>query len=206
MGAQVYFDRITVTGSEDILMAAVLAKGETVIRNAAREPEVTDLADLLIKMGAKIEGAGTSTIRIQGVEILHGARHRIIPDRIEAATFIIAGALTGGDLLVSGCVPKHQGALLDKLVECGVKLKLGPDSVRVMGDSSSLRGADISTEEYPGFPTDTQAQFMALATQAEGNSVIAENIFENRFMHVQELVRLGANIKVEGRRAIVRGK
>src|SRR3569833_4551555 len=117
MGAQVYFDRITVTGSEDILMAAVLAKGETVIRNAAREPEVVDLADMLIKMGAKIEGAGTSVIRIQGVDKLHGARHRIIPDRIEAATFIIAGALTGGDLLVSGCDPKHQGALLDKLEE-----------------------------------------------------------------------------------------
>jgi UDP-N-acetylglucosamine 1-carboxyvinyltransferase len=157
-------------------------------------------------MGAKIEGAGTSTIRIQGVEKLHGARHRIIPDRIEAATFIIAGALTGGDLLVSGCDPAHQSSLLDKLEQCGVKLKIGPDSVRVMGDSSTLKAADVSTEEYPGFPTDTQAQFMALATQSEGTSVIVENIFENRFMHVQELVRLGANIKVEGRRAIVRGK
>jgi UDP-N-acetylglucosamine 1-carboxyvinyltransferase len=186
------------------MMAAALAEGETVLENCAREPEVTDLADLLNKMGAKIEGAGTSTIRIQGVEKLHGARHRIIPDRIEAATFIIAGALTGGDLLVSGCDPAHQGALLDKLEECGVKLKISPDSVRVVGEGSELKGADISTEEYPGFPTDTQAQFMALATQAEGTSVIAENIFENRFMHVQELVRLGANIKVEGRRAIVR--
>ena len=205
-GNRYTFDKITVTGTEDIMMAAALAEGETILENCAREPEVTDLADLLNKMGAKIEGAGTSTIRIQGVEKLHGARHRIIPDRIEAATFIIAGALTGGDLLVSGCDPKHQGALLDKLEECGVKLKLGADSVRVMGDSSSLKAADISTEEYPGFPTDTQAQFMALATQSEGTSVIAENIFENRFMHVQELVRLGANIKVEGRRAIVRGK
>jgi UDP-N-acetylglucosamine 1-carboxyvinyltransferase len=205
-GNRYTFDKITVTGTEDIMMAAALAEGETVLENCAREPEVTDLADLLIKMGAKIEGAGTSTIRIQGVEKLHGARHRIIPDRIEAATFIIAGALTGGDLLVSGCDPAHQSSLLDKLEQCGVKLKIGPDSVRVMGDSSTLKAADVSTEEYPGFPTDTQAQFMALATQSEGTSVIVENIFENRFMHVQELVRLGANIKVEGRRAIVRGK
>jgi UDP-N-acetylglucosamine 1-carboxyvinyltransferase len=200
-GNRYTFDKITVTGTEDIMMAAALAEGETVLENCAREPEVTDLADLLIKMGAKIEGAGTSTIRIQGVEKLHGARHRIIPDRIEAATFIIAG-----DLLVSGCDPAHQSSLLDKLEQCGVKLKIGPDSVRVMGDSSTLKAADVSTEEYPGFPTDTQAQFMALATQSEGTSVIVENIFENRFMHVQELVRLGANIKVEGRRAIVRGK
>ena len=205
-GNRYTFDKITVTGTEDIMMAAALADGETVLENCAREPEVTDLADLLNKMGAKIEGAGTSTIRIQGVEKLHGAKHRIIPDRIEAATFIIAGALTGGDLLVSGCDPKHQTALLDKLEECGVKFKIGADNVRVMGGSSELKAADIVTEEYPGFPTDTQAQFMALATQAEGTSVIVENIFENRFMHVQELVRLGANIKVEGRRAIVRGK
>lgn len=205
-GNRYTFDKITVTGTEDIMMAAALAEGETVLENCAREPEVTDLADLLNKMGAKIEGAGTSTIRIQGVEKLHGAKHRIIPDRIEAATFIIAGALTGGDLLVSGCDPKHQTALLDKLEECGVKFKIGADNVRVMGGSSELKAADIVTEEYPGFPTDTQAQFMTLATQAEGTSVIVENIFENRFMHVQELVRLGANIKVEGRRAIVRGK
>src|SRR5512140_3200376 len=133
-GNRYVFEKITVTGTEDIMMAAALAEGETVLENCAREPEVTDLADLLNKMGAKIEGAGTSTIRIQGVEKLHGARHRIIPDRIEAATFIIAGALTGGDLLISGCDPKHQGALLDKLEECGVKLKIGTDSVRVIGD------------------------------------------------------------------------
>ncbi len=204
-GGRIVFDKITVTGTEDILMAATLAEGETVMENCAREPEVSDLAALLNKMGAKIEGAGTSTIHIQGVDKLHGARHRIIPDRIEAGTFVIAAALTGGDLLVSNCEPKHLGALLQKLQECGVKISSNGESVRVMGDNP-LVAADISTEEYPGFPTDMQAQFMALATQADGTSVVAENIFENRFMHAQELVRMGANIKVEGRRAIVRGR
>jgi len=203
-GAEIVFDKITVTGTEDLLMAATLAEGETVMQNCAREPEVADLADLLNKMGAKIEGAGTSTIRVKGVEKLHGARHRIIPDRIEAATFIIAAALTDGDLNVSGCDPAHLGALLQKLHEVGIKTKLTPDSVRVEG--SALKATDIVTEEYPGFPTDMQAQFMALATQAEGTSVITENIFENRFMHAQEMVRMGANIKIEGRRAVVRGK
>src|SRR5436190_7457886 len=203
-GAHIVFEKITVTGTEDLLMAATLAEGETVMQNCAREPEVADLADLLNKMGAKIEGAGTSTIRIKGVERLHGARHRIIPDRIEAATFIIAAALTDGDLNVSGCDPAHLGALLQKLHEVGIKTKLTPDSVRVEG--STLKASDIITEEYPGFPTDMQAQFMALATQAEGTSVITENIFENRFMHAQEMVRMGANIKIEGRRAVVRGK
>ncbi len=173
--------------------------------NCAREPEVVDLADLLNKMGAKIEGAGTSTIRIKGVNKLGGARHRIIPDRIEAGTFIIAGAMTGGDLNVSSCDPRHIGALLQKLEECGVKLRVSSDNVRVMGDSP-LRAADINTEEFPGFPTDMQAQFMALATQAEGTSTVTENIFENRFMHAQELVRMGANIKIEGRSAIVTGR
>ena len=204
-GAHIVFDKITVTGTEDLLMAAVLAEGETVMENCAREPEVTDLAHLLIKMGAKIEGHGSSTIRVQGVDKLHGAKHRIIPDRIEAATFIIAGALTGGDLNISGCDPAHLTALLQKLEEVGVRLRTNGDSVRVMSDNP-LKAADIATEEYPGFPTDAQAQYMALCTQAEGSSVITENIFENRFMHVLELVRMGANIKVEGRRAIVRGK
>jgi UDP-N-acetylglucosamine 1-carboxyvinyltransferase len=204
-GAEIVFDKITVTGTEDLLMAAVLANGETVMRNCAREPEVVDLADLLNKMGARIEGAGTSIIRVQGVEKLHGAKHRIIPDRIEAATFIIAGALTGGDLNVSGCDPHHLAVLLDKLNEVGVKTIAGAESVRVMGDAP-FKAADITTEEYPGFPTDMQAQYMALATQAAGTSAITENIFENRFMHAQELVRMGANIKIEGRRAVVRGK
>jgi UDP-N-acetylglucosamine 1-carboxyvinyltransferase len=160
---------------------------------------------LLNKMGARIEGAGTSTIRVKGVAKLHGARHRIIPDRIEAATFIIAGALTGGDLNVAGCDPNHLGALLEKLNEVGVKTARTGDSVRVMGDDPP-KAADMVTEEYPGFPTDVQAQYMALATQADGTSIITENIFENRFMHAQELVRMGANIKIEGRRAVVRGK
>ena len=204
-GARISFDKITVTGTEDLLMAATLAEGETVMENCAREPEVTDLAALLVKMGAKIEGAGTSTIRIQGVEKLRGARHRIIADRIEAGTFIIAGAITGGDLNVTGLVPEHQSALLQKLEEAGVKIKANGESIRVIADGP-LKPADMSTEEYPGFATDMQAQYMALMTQAEGASVIVENIFENRFMHALELVRMGANIKIEGRRAIVRGK
>jgi UDP-N-acetylglucosamine 1-carboxyvinyltransferase len=204
-GAEVVFDKITVTGTEDLLMAATLAEGETVLQNCAREPEVVDLADLLIKMGAKIEGAGTPTIRVKGVSKLNGAKHRIIPDRIEAGTFIIAGAITGGDLNVAGCDPSHLESLLAKLHESGVKTKANADSVRVMGDHP-LTASDLTTEEYPGFPTDLQAQFMALATQAEGASIITENIFENRFMHAQELVRMGANIRIEGRRAVIRGK
>jgi UDP-N-acetylglucosamine 1-carboxyvinyltransferase len=204
-GAEIVFDKITVTGTEDLLMAATLAEGETVMQNCAREPEVADLAALLNAMGAKITGAGTSTIRVHGVSKLHGARHRIIPDRISAGTFIVAGALTGGDLNVAGCDPAHLTAVLQKLDETGVKTSIKGDSVRVMGDRP-LQAADMNTEEYPGFPTDMQAQYMALATQAEGTSIVVENIFENRFMHAQELVRMGANIKIEGRRAIVRGK
>jgi UDP-N-acetylglucosamine 1-carboxyvinyltransferase len=204
-GGHIIFDKITVTGTEDMMMAAALAEGETLMENCAREPEVADLAALLNKMGGSIEGAGSSTIRVRGVEKLHGARHRIIPDRIEAGTFVIAAALTGGDVIVSNCEPRHLGAVLAKVQECGVRVKINGDSVRVMGDGP-LISADVSTEEYPGFPTDMQAQYMALATQAEGASVVTENIFENRFMHAQELVRMGANIKVEGSKAIVRGK
>lgn len=204
-GGHISFDRITVTGTEDVMMAASLAEGETLMENCAREPEVADLAALLNKMGARIEGAGTSTIRIRGVEKLHGARHRIIPDRIEAGTFVIAAALTGGDVNVANCEPGHLGAVLTKVQECGVRTRVNGDSVRVMGDGP-LQSVDMSTEEYPGFPTDMQAQYMALATQAEGTSLITENIFENRFMHAQELVRMGAHIKVEGCKAIVRGR
>jgi UDP-N-acetylglucosamine 1-carboxyvinyltransferase len=204
-GTEIVFDKITVTGTEDLLMAASLAEGETILQNCAREPEVADLAALLNKMGAKIEGAGTAIIRVKGVSKLKGAKHRIIADRIEAGTFLIAGAMTGGDLNIAGCDPAHLGAVLAKLKEVGVKTKSTVDSVRVMGDNP-FTASDISTEEFPGFPTDMQAQFMALATQAEGASVITENIFENRFMHAQELVRMGANIKIEGRRAVVRGK
>ena len=203
-GAHIVFDKITVTGTEDLLMAAALAEGESVFENCAREPEVMDLVTLLNAMGAKIEGAGTSTIRIQGVAKLHGARHRINPDRIEAGTFLIAGAITGGDLNVDCCNPEHLGSLLGKLEQCGVKLEIGKESVRVKS-GSKLVATDITTEEYPGFPTDMQAQFMALLTQAEGTSVVTENIFENRFMHVGELNRMGANISVQSRSATVRG-
>lgn len=204
-GATVHFDRITVTGTEDVLMAAVLAQGETVIENAAREPEVGDLAKLLSSMGAKIEGAGTSTIRVEGVTSLNGTEHKIIADRIEAGTFLIAGAITRGDLTVTGCVPEHVRALIVKLREAGVEVtEVSPDSlnVRVPGP---LKNVDITTEEHPGFATDLQAQFMALMTQAEGISFITEKIFENRFMHVLELARMGANIRIEGPQAIVAG-
>ena len=204
-GAQIVFDKITVTGTEDLMMAATLAEGETLMENCAREPEVSDLAALLTAMGAKIEGAGTSTIRIHGVERLHGARHRIIPDRIETGTFLIAGAISGGDLTVAGCNPAHLTALIRKMEEVGVRCEIAGDTIRVRSEGK-LQGADISTEEYPGFPTDMQAQYMALVTQAEGVSQVTENIFENRFMHVQELVRMGANIRVDGRTATVRGK
>src|ERR1700709_1025252 len=203
-GAHIRFDKITVTGTEDLLMAAVLAEGETVMENCAREPGVPDLAAMLVSMGATIEGAGSSVIRVRGVDKLHGTRHRINPDRIEAGTFLLAGAITGGDLRVTQCNPAHLGSVITKLQECGVRLDVEGDSIRVRSEGN-LRSADISTEEYPGFPTDMQAQYMALATQAEGVSVVMENIFENRFMHVQELERMGANIKVEGRTATVRG-
>jgi UDP-N-acetylglucosamine 1-carboxyvinyltransferase len=204
-GATVHFDRITVTGTEDLLMAAVLAKGETVLRNAAREPEVVDLAELLSKMGAKIEGAGTSTIRIQGVERLGGAEHTIIPDRIEAGTFMVAGAITGGDVTVTDCNPEHVGALVAKLQQAGADVtQPTADSVRVRA-GGRLRSVDMTTEEYPGFATDLQAQYMALMTQAEGIAIIVETIFENRFMHAQEMARMGANIRVDGKQAMVAG-
>jgi UDP-N-acetylglucosamine 1-carboxyvinyltransferase len=206
-GAHIVFDKITVTGTEDLLMAAALAEGESLFENCAREPEVTDLAALLNAMGARIEGAGTSTIRIHGVPRLHGARHKINPDRIEAGTFLIAGAITGGDLNIDSCDPSHLGAVISKLEQCGVKFTIGRDSIRVRSNGAGdLIASDISTEEYPGFPTDMQAQFMALATQAEGTTTVTENIFENRFMHVGELNRMGANITVSGRTATVRGK
>jgi UDP-N-acetylglucosamine 1-carboxyvinyltransferase len=205
-GGSIHFDRITVTGTEDVLMAAVLAKGQTVIRNAAREPEVKDLADLLSKMGAKIEGAGTSIIKVQGVEKLHGAEHTIIADRIEAGTFLLAGAISRGDVLVTGLVPDHVGSLIMKMEQAGAELddsQAGALRVRCL---RRPRAVDITTEEYPGFPTDLQAQYMAWMTVAHGISFITETIFENRFMHTQELARMGANIRIEGRQAIVAGE
>jgi UDP-N-acetylglucosamine 1-carboxyvinyltransferase len=204
-GAEVHFDRITVTGTEDLIMAAVLAKGETVLRNAAREPEVKDLTDLLLKMGARIDGGGTSAIRIQGVERLHGAEHTIISDRIEAGTFAVAAAITGGDVTISRCCPEHLGALLVKLRQAGAEIsEPGDASLRVTAPGR-LKSVDVTTEEYPGFATDLQAQFMALLTQAEGIGIVTETIFENRFMHAQELARMGANIRIDGRQAIVAG-
>jgi UDP-N-acetylglucosamine 1-carboxyvinyltransferase len=204
-GANVQFDRITVTGTEDLLMAAVLAKGETVLRNAAREPEVVDLADLLVKMGARIEGAGTSTIRIQGVERLAGAEHTIIADRIEAGTFLVAGAITGGDLSVTGCIPEHVSALVSKLQQAGVRVTQPDDTTLRVSPGGQLRSVDMTTEEYPGFATDLQAQYVALMTQAEGIAIVVETIFENRFMHAQELARMGANIRIDGKQAMVAG-
>jgi UDP-N-acetylglucosamine 1-carboxyvinyltransferase len=204
-GAEVHFDRITVTGTEDLLMAAVLARGETVIHNAAREPEVVDLAALLTKMGARIEGAGESVIRVRGVERLHGAEHTIIADRIETGTFLIAGALTGGDVTVTGCVPEHVRALIAKLGQAGAEVsEPAPGQVRIHA-RGKLKSVDVTTEEHPGFATDLQAQFMALMTQAQGISIITETIFENRFMHALELGRMGANIRIDGRQAIVAG-
>jgi UDP-N-acetylglucosamine 1-carboxyvinyltransferase len=204
-GAHVTFERITVTGTENIMMAAALADGETQMDNAAREPEISDLAELLARMGAQIEGAGTSTLRVRGVERLRGAAHRIIPDRIEAGTFAAAAAITGGDLLIEGCDPAHLAAVIAKFAEAGVEIRdQGAGALRVRG-AKTLTAADVTTEEYPGFATDMQAQFMALMTQAEGDSAIRETIFENRFMHASEMVRMGADITIEGNRAVVHG-
>jgi len=204
-GAHLVFEKITVTGTENILMAATLAEGETILENAAREPEVTDLIHLLRKMGAKIQGDETSTLRIQGVPKLHGATHSVISDRIEAGTFLIAGAITGGELTITNCQPAHLGAVLAKLQKAGVCVEtLDPSTLRVH-PAEKLLASDVTTEEYPGFATDMQAQYMTLATQAEGTSVITETIFENRFLHASEMIRMGANISVDGRRAVVRG-
>ncbi len=203
-GAHYTFDRISVTGTEDLLMAAVLARGETIIDNAAREPEVVDVADLLTKMGASIEGAGTSTIRVRGVSELGGADHTIIPDRIETGTFLAAAAITRGDLTVTGCNPEHLRALIEKLRLTGADISENDCSIRIRV-KGKLNSVDVTTEEHPGFATDLQAQFMALMTQAEGIAIITETIFENRFMHALELARMGANIRLDGRQAIVAG-
>lgn len=204
-GADIVFDRITVTGTEDLMMAAVLADGETVLRNAAREPEVLDLAALLSRMGAVIEGAGTSEIRIRGVRKLHGAEHTIIADRIEAGTFVIAGVITNGDVTVTGCVPEHLGALLVKLRQAGATVEQPDATTLRVRRNGHLQSVDMVTEEYPGFATDLQAQYMAAMTQAEGIAIIEERIFENRFMHAQELMRMGANIRINGSQAMVAG-
>jgi UDP-N-acetylglucosamine 1-carboxyvinyltransferase len=204
-GAHIVFEKITVTGTENILMAAVLADGETLLENAAREPEVGDLLVMLRKMGACIEGQGTSTLRIRGVDRLRGTEHTVIPDRIEAGTFLIAGAITGGDLTIASCAPEHVTAVIAKLQQAGARIDtLGAGTMKVRS-AQKLLAADVVTEEYPGFATDMQAQYMALATQAQGTSVITETIFENRYLHASEMVRMGANISVDGRRAVIRG-
>jgi UDP-N-acetylglucosamine 1-carboxyvinyltransferase len=204
-GAHIVFEKITVTGTENILMAAALAEGETILENSAREPEITDLVIMLRKMGAQITGDGSSTLRIQGVDKLHGCEHSVIPDRIEAGTFLVAGAITGGDLTIENCAPDHLGAVIAKMQKAGVRIDtVGKTSLRVR-PAEKLVGVDMTTEEYPGFPTDMQAQYMALTTQAHGASVITETIFENRFLHASEMVRMGANISIDARRAVVRG-
>lgn len=203
-GATIRTDMVTVTGTENLMMAAVLAEGRTVLENAAREPEVVDLAELLIKMGAKIQGHGTDRIVIEGVASLHGAEHRVTPDRIEAGSFLCAVGAAGGDIMLRGAAPDTMGATLSKLQEAGIEITTGADWIRAVMNKRP-RAVDVRTHEYPGFATDMQAQLMALDTIADGTSVIVETIFENRFMHVQELRRLGANIDIDGHTAVVRG-
>lgn len=203
-GARIYFETVTVTGTENVMMAAVLAKGQTVIENAAREPEVSDLATMLIKMGAKIEGAGTDTLTIEGVDSLKGCEHTIISDRIETGTFMMAPAIAGGSIHIKNADPVMVEALRVKMEEVGVKITNEEDSIRVTGPKS-LTSTDITTAPYPGFATDFQAQFMATMSLAHGTSVITENIFENRFMHAPELIRMGADIRIEGKTAVVKG-
>lgn len=205
-GALFNFDTISVTGTENLLMAATLAEGETVLKNCACEPEVQDLAAMLSAMGAQIEGAGTPTIMVRGVGRLHGVEHSIIPDRIETGTFMVAAAITGGHLLLERAEPGHLKAVIAKLSEVGVRITEHEGKKLEVESSGSLRAADVVTQEYPGFATDMQAQYMALATQAEGPSVITETIFENRFMHALEIMRMGADITLDGRRAVVRGR
>jgi UDP-N-acetylglucosamine 1-carboxyvinyltransferase len=203
-GATIYFDIPTVTGTENILMAATLADGTTVLKNAAREPEIVNLSDVLQRMGAKIHGAGTDVITIEGVKSLHPAEARVIPDRIEAGTFIIAAGMTGGDVRLLDCEPSYIEALTAKLREAGMEIIVEKDSLRAIG-KSTIGSVDVKTMPYPGFPTDLQAQIMAMMTISTGRSVIAETVFENRFMHVSELIRLGADIVTEGNSAVIRG-
>jgi UDP-N-acetylglucosamine 1-carboxyvinyltransferase len=203
-GTDFTFDLKTVTGTENLMMAAALAKGTTVLRNCAVEPETTELGNVINRMGGSIEGAGTATLVIEGKESLHGVEHKVMADRIEAGTYLIAGAMTRGDVKVRGCSPEHLGSLLAKLEEVGLIVQVGSDEVRVISNGHTTSG-DVETNPYPGFATDLQAQYMALMTLSEGRCLITENVFENRFMHVQELVRMGADIRVAGRTARVKG-
>jgi len=203
-GATIVFDMPTVTGTENLMMAAALAKGQSTLENAAREPEVEELARVLNKMGARIRGAGSSLITVEGVDELHPIEHTVIPDRIEAGTLLVAAAITRGDVLVRDCLPEHLDAVIAKLRAAGAEVTAEGDGIRVRG-KPEFKPADISTQPFPGFPTDMQAQFMVLMTRARGQSVLSETIFENRYMHVPELQRMGADIQVDGRTAIVRG-
>jgi UDP-N-acetylglucosamine 1-carboxyvinyltransferase len=203
-GATIYFDISTVTGTENIMMAATLAEGTTTLKNAAREPEIVNLADVLIAMGAKIRGAGTDVITIEGVKSLHPMEAAVIPDRIEAGTFLIAAGMTGGDVRVLGCDPLHIEALIAKLRDAGMRIEAEGDALRATG-GGTIRSVDVKTLPYPGFPTDVQAQIMAMMTLGNGLSVITETVFENRFMHVSEMMRMGADIVIQGKSAIVRG-
>ncbi|MFK2825601.1 UDP-N-acetylglucosamine 1-carboxyvinyltransferase [Bacillus sp. B190/17] len=203
-GAKIYLDFPSVGATENIMMAAALAEGTTVLENVAKEPEIVDLANLLNAMGGKVVGAGTETIRIEGVEELHGADHTIIPDRIEAGTFMTAAAITGGNVLVQGAVPEHMSSLIAKLKEMGVQVAEEEDGLRVIGPEQ-LKAVDIKTMPHPGFPTDMQSQMMALLLKAQGTSMITETVFENRFMHVEEFRRMNANVKIEGRSVIING-
>ncbi len=203
-GARIYLDTPTVTGTENLMMAATLADGKTVLENAACEPEITDLAACLTSMGAKIRGAGTDRIEIEGVEGLSPAKYSVMPDRIETGTYLAAGAITGGEVKLTGCAPAHSAALLTKLRECGLEIESGDDWIRLR-NIGRPRAVDIKTLPYPGFPTDMQAQFMALMCVADGLSVITETVFENRFMHIAEIRRMGADIKVQGNAAVVQG-
>jgi UDP-N-acetylglucosamine 1-carboxyvinyltransferase len=205
-GARIATDMVTVTGTENFLMAACLAEGETILENAAQEPEIPDLAEMLISMGAKIEGHGTSRIRIQGVDALHGCTHQVVADRIEAGTFLCAVAATGGDVVAQHGRIEHLEAVVEKLRDAGVTITAVPDGIRVQSaGAEKLKAQSFRTTEYPGFPTDMQAQFMALNAVALGTALVTETIFENRFMHVNELVRLGANIQIDGKVSMVEG-
>ncbi len=205
IGAKVYLDFPSVGATENIMMAATLAEGATVIENAAEEPEIVDLANFINKMGGKVKGAGTDTIRIEGASSLQGCRHSVIPDRIETGTFMVAAAITKGDILLKNVVSDHVKPVIAKLVECGVTVEDDDYGLRVRGDINPLISTDIKTMPYPGFPTDMQPQLMALLTTVSGSSLVVETVFENRFMHVGELNRMGADIKIEGRTAIVPG-
>jgi UDP-N-acetylglucosamine 1-carboxyvinyltransferase len=203
-GAKIYFDVSTVTGTENIMMVASLSKGTTVLENAAKEPEVGELAQVLNKMGARIEGAGTDVITIEGVDTLHAVEHTVMPDRIEAGTYMIAAGITGGDITITNCNHRHLHALTEKLEEIGLDIKCDDATIRVKGNAS-LKNTDVKTIPYPGFPTDMQAQIMTLLCLAEGTSIISETVFPDRFMHVGELKRMGAQIRIEGNSAIVNG-